>query len=337
MARRKTALDYQADLTDRRFGRLVAMRPERPTMDCHQTWQCKCDCGKEKSVGVRELLRGKTSSCGCLRKQWSMRGDADLTNMRFRMLTVIRPENETGNRFKWWAKCACGNEVLVDRKYLFTGDTKSCGCLRKKPTTRTHGETTTRIYGIWNGIITRCTNKNSLAYESYGGRGIYMCQRWRSSHLNFKADIGDRPTKLHTVDRIDNSNSYTCGKHELCDDCREKNAPANCRWATRKEQAQNTRRNVYYSAFGETLCLAEWSRRYNMQTCTLKARIHRGMTVEDALTVPVRRALTDDEKADIVNRRNSGASVADIVRELGINRSYVYEIIRESSVKWREP
>lgn len=154
--------------------------------------------------------------------------------MKFGQLTVLEKASQTGARSPLWrCVCDCKTEKTIAAGHLKKGDTRSCGCLKKRiisaGTKRTHGMTDSPEYNIWCGIKTRCNNQNNPAYRWYGARGITVCDRWMESFENFLADMGRRPTARHSVDRIENNLGYSAD---------------NCRWANPLEQAQNKRRGT---------------------------------------------------------------------------------------------
>lgn len=113
-------------------------------------------------------------------------------------------------------------------------------------------------------------------YHIYGAIGIKICDRWDNSFEAFLSDLGLRPTKDHSLDRIDNDANYSCGK---CDQCVKNNWTANCRWATEIQQQQNRSDNRWIEFNGERLVLSEWSRRFNVSHRMIGRRLDR-MSVE---------------------------------------------------------
>lgn len=130
-------------------------------------------------------------------------------------------------------------------------------------------------YGRFMRMRQRCLNPNDAAYPSYGGRGIKICQGWNSFE-QFIADLGEQPSPLHSMDRIDNDGHYSCGK---CPECVENGWPMNCRWATPLEQGGNKRNNVRITREGKTLTITEWAKELGIPPGTLMARRSRGTDV----------------------------------------------------------
>ena len=127
-------------------------------------------------------------------------------------------------------------------------------------------------YSVWATMRNRCNNPNNKDYARYGGRGIGVCKEW-SDFGNFLEDMGSRPSAQHTLDRVDNDRDYSRD---------------NCRWATRKEQANNTSRIRLITINGETKSVRDWQRQYGIISSTLCHRINaQGMTEIQALTKPL--------------------------------------------------
>ena len=117
------------DITGMRFGKLVVLERDYQYEREHNTnssyWKCKCDCGNIKTIRRASLVSGTTQSCGCARAK-------DLTEQRFGRLVVLKRVANRGQKVRWLCQCDCGNQVVVDSSSLLSGNTKSCGCLRKE-------------------------------------------------------------------------------------------------------------------------------------------------------------------------------------------------------------
>lgn len=169
----------------------------------------------------------------------------DLTNHRFGRWSVLERAASAGRRTMWTCRCSCGTTRAVEASNLRNGLSSSCGCLmrqRAREANRTHGLTGTPEHRSWKSMISRCTQPSSRDFADYGGRGISVCARWRSSFANFFEDMGPRPSLGHSLDRIDVNGDYE---------------PENCRWANAKEQARNRRTSHVVTFLGRSMSLAE--------------------------------------------------------------------------------
>lgn len=129
------------------------------------------------------------------------------------------------------------------------------------------------LYSIWYGMIQRCTNPKLGQFKDWGGRGITVCPQWigKSGYLQFVKDIGDRPSKKHSLDRQNNDGNYE---------------PGNCKWSTKDEQMRNTRSNRFISHLGKTQTIRDWAVEYGIDPHTLRRRIIKlNWSVEEALSI----------------------------------------------------
>jgi hypothetical protein len=152
----------------------------------------------------------------------------DLGTRFGRYVVIGNAENSASGETRWLCRCDCGTVKIVQRGDLRNGHTRSCGCLRREiasVNSMTHGHSRSSEYAIWRGMFTRTTKTSSESFHNYGGRGIAVCDRWRKFE-NFLADMGSRPSRRHSIDRINNDGNYE---------------PGNCRWATPSQQSRNAR------------------------------------------------------------------------------------------------
>lgn len=189
--------------------------------------------------------------------------------LRFVRLEVIDPTPIKKNRNHYClCQCDCGTKKIININEMRRGKVKSCGCLGAIGGAKTHGKTKTRIYRIWISMKSRCNSPKSGGYEYYGARGIKIHKKWETFE-GFYEDMGDPPSPLHSLDRINNNGDY-----EL----------SNCRWATPKQQSRNKRTSRLIEWEGQKLTLADWSERYNLNDSTVLCRLKRGWTLDQAFT-----------------------------------------------------
>lgn len=211
-----------------------------------------------------------------------LKPEDDLTGQRFCHLVVVglAPLSaRTGNctsRY-WECRCDCGKTHVVRKDILKSGRSRSCGCFRvelfrEKHPNRVHGLSDRPEYDAWVNMLSRCYNPDCESYPRYGGRGIRVCEQWKNSPEAFLADVGDRPSPKHSLDRIDNDGGYE---------------PSNVRWSTYAEQNRNHSANIYIEHNGVRLVIQDWAARAGIKQQTLRSRLNRGWSVAKALTAPL--------------------------------------------------
>jgi len=241
----------------------------------------KCTiCGEETSVSIK-TLQNDWKSCVCHKHYNPIKFDESYIGKKNNRLTIIGiDESERRNR-KSICKCDCGNIVEIKPTFWETGVTKSCGCLAEERKLE-HTPELDRLRRIYNGMIQRCYNPNSVAYKHYGDRGIYICDEWLNDREKFiEWALSHGYSNDLSIDRINNDGIYE---------------PGNCRWADAVTQANNQRKGdkrkkpVYKPTIefrGKMYKLVELCEMFDTSEPAIRYRMNKmGMTLEDALTTP---------------------------------------------------
>lgn len=176
----------------------------------------------------------------------------------FGKLTVLSKVEPHRHRTKFTCACECGNTTIVVGSDLKTGNTTSCGCVKKTTgltSNLKHGAASrmTGAYRSWRSMKQRCTNENSPNWKTYGGNGVTVCSKWLESFDNFIADMGERP-EGYSLERMDVTKGYS---------------PENCKWIPLKDQCKNKRNTVLYEVEGVVMTQADTARFLNLHASTL--------------------------------------------------------------------
>lgn len=206
----------------------------------------------------------------------------DLTGKQFGSLSVVKLKyRKSGTSDVWYCLCTCGALVERTAYRLNYAAHVSCGCMRQELARKTflkHGLSQTSEYKIWQRVVLCCRSEEFRDYCRYGGRGVDVCSRWvdgeaeKSGFECFYQDMGPRPSKKHSIDRIDNDGDYE---------------PGNCRWATPKQQMRNRGVTKYLTVRGVRKSLADWADDLGVKYDALYARVRRGWDHEMIVDVPV--------------------------------------------------
>jgi hypothetical protein len=194
---------------------------------------------------------------------------------RFGRYVVVGKATSKNAQSRYNMICDCGNTGIAYRNGLLRGTSTSCGCFRSEFHVKrltTHNGSRSRLYTLWRGLLKRCYSEKYEGFHSYGGRGIFVSEAWRTSFENFANDMGF-PPEGHSLDRIDVNGPYS---------------KENCRWASAKEQQRNKRNNVLHFFRGRMVTIPEAMEEVG---CTLwetavRDRLRRGIPIEQALMAP---------------------------------------------------
>jgi len=208
----------------------------------------------------------------------------DLTGQKFNRLAVVRfVGRDDQGQSVWECICDCGNKKIAAGYNIKKGSVKSCGCLRAEKSSITagqnriikHGRTGTSEYRSWQNMKKRCYDQNDQYYYCYGAKGVIVCERWLNDFKAFLEDMGERPSKNHSLDRYPNKT----GNYERY----------NCRWATMKEQQNNKTDNRILEYNGEKMTVAQWADKIHVDLGINRHTIYSRLTkykwsVEKSLT-----------------------------------------------------
>jgi hypothetical protein len=207
----------------------------------------------------------------------------DLTGKRFgRLECLIDVGRDKGGGVLWECQCDCGKKTVIRSGGLVHGHTKSCGCLQRYMTKKSHtihslcrdeNGNRPKLYHVWDGMKQRCQNPNSTFYKDYGGRGIKVCEEWNSYIPFHNWAMANGYEEGLTIER-----KYVNGDYE----------PSNCIWIPRSEQSRNRRNNHYLTYKGISKTITEWGSELGINPSVLGTRIRRGWSVERTLNTPVK-------------------------------------------------
>lgn len=249
----------------------------------------------------------------------------DLTGHKYGRVTVLSYAGRAKGTytFCWNCICDCGTKFVVRGASLKDGNTKGCGCLHKEwcAEKSKNAKGPPESYKVWGSIKQRCYNPKSSAYQLYGARGITMSDEWKDSFATFIGDMGPRPTKKHSIDRINNDGHY----------CK-----SNCRWALPTAQGRNTRHNHWLTFNGVTLCLEDWCERIGIDHSVIIGRIERGWPIDKVLTAPLGSKVKKTKPGNqrLYTYKGKVQNVSEWAKEFGIRMETLwYRLDRGMSIE----
>lgn len=234
------------DLSGQKFNRLTVLKFAYIKNRCSY-FLCKCECGNEKIIRGSHIKSGAIKSCGCLSKENS-----------------IKNARKMGLKYgKIYGKILGFKYGKINSKYI---------AIKKYPDLFNNKDYK-RLYKIYQHMIERCYDKNSIRYKDWGGRGIIVCDEWKNDFkVFFNWALNNGYKNNLTIDRINNNGNYE---------------PNNCKWATIKEQNRNSRNCNYFTYNNKTCCISEWAELYHIKYSILYSRLQKlNWSIEKALNTP---------------------------------------------------
>lgn len=242
---------------------LTVVEPVEDGIRGTKRWLCRCVCGTELIANESALLTHRIHSCGCVDTV------EDIIGKRFgRLVVVKRTINYPTGQAQWICQCDCGNTKVATLAWLTRNSVEpSCGCYKAEKMHEmftTHGMSKDPLNEVWASMKKRCENPNEKQYKNYGGRGIYVCERWQKFE-NFYEDMAPTYQPGLQLDRKENNGPYD---------------PDNCHWATVKQNQRNKRSNRYITTYIGRKTVAEQAEISGVNAGTIKDRLKQGMPEE---------------------------------------------------------
>ena len=214
----------------------------------------------------------------------------DLRGLRFGRLVCTNYfyKEKPDRGWHWRFACDCGINSLASSRNIQSGHTESCGCFMRDQlaiATSSHGRSDHSAYISWGAMMSRCYDLKHKAYHRYGGRGIRVCERWRTPEL-FCVGIGEKPHADMSLERVNNEGNYSCGE---CGECVKNAWVRNVVWATRFEQSRNKSNSRIIEIDGARMIPADWAKRVGISSITICSRLRIGWSGRDAVLTPVRK------------------------------------------------
>lgn len=315
------------DYTNKQIGRVKVL--ENVERGMNSRWICLCDCGETFICLKQSFKRGETFECEKCRME-RKRG-IDLTDRKFGRWNVIERQKDKNNKTVWLVKCDCGKFGLVATNVLGKrGKSLSCGCLgRKEKSIRAnttlyppkHLTSKTNLYAIRARILQYCYNEKNVQYKNYGAKGIIVCDLWRNGAKDFYQWCIENGWKNNYVVHLKrDANIFS---------------PENCCILT-PEEHQRELLSKRITIGDKTLNVYEWSEVTGIPHFTILDRLIKGYSEEEAVfskrykNSGKRRDWPDQE---IKRLYESGMSLADVGRELGIRYTGISIRLKKMNVK----